>query len=141
MQMRKCFRNYRKGIVLKKIQKIFLLCAFISLIGVRLNNTFSWVSSLTVAGVFLSIFDIITHIWYDNPKGKIKRNGIYIFWLVSSIVIEVVLIFLMIVNIGSPLSWMQDSLFTDEFTIIALMLGVFQTSIISFINRNIQGKN
>lgn len=140
MQIGKCFRLYRKGTILKKIEKLFLFCAFISLFGVRLFSSLPWVSSLAVAGVFLSVLDIITHIWYDNPSGKIKRNGIYIFCLLACIIIEVVLIILMIINIASPRLWMENTSFADEFTIIALMLGVFQSSIISFMNRIIQGK-
>lgn len=140
MQMRKCFRLYRRGIILKKFKKFFLFCGFIGLFGVRLVNTFPWVSSLTVIGVVISVFDILDHIWYDNPRGTIKRYGIYIFGMVVNIVIEVTLIILIILNIAFPQSWMENSLFTDEFTIIALMLGVFQSSIISFLNRIIQGK-
>ena len=124
---------------MKKIEKFFLFCAFSCLFGVRLFSLFPWVSSLAVAGVFLSVFDIIAHIWYDNPRGKIKKNGIYIFCLATSITIEVVLIILMILNIASPRLWMENPLFEDEFTIIALMLGVFQSSIISFMNGIIQG--
>ena len=122
---------------LEKIEKIFLFCAFISLIVVRLRYSVSWISSISVMGVFLSMLDIITHIWNDNPLEKIEREGIYITCLVVCIIIEIVLIVMIITNIASPRLWMADSLFVDEFTIIALMLGVFQPSIISFINSTI----
>lgn len=126
---------------MKKIEKLLLLSAFICLFVIRFVNLFPWVSSLAVAGVFLSVLDIISHIWHDNPSSKIKKNEIYILCLLTSIIIEIILIVLMIINIVSPRSWMENSLFIDEVTIIALMLGVFQSSIISIINFIIQGKN
>lgn len=125
---------------MKKIKYFFLFCAFVSLLGVRLFNSFPWVSSLAVAGVFLSVFDIITHIWNDNPSSKIKNKGNYIVCLLISIIIEVTLIIFMIIDIASPREWIENNLFSDELTIIALMLAVFQQHIITFINNIIRGK-
>jgi hypothetical protein len=110
----------------------------VSLFGVRLFNSFPWVSSLAVAGVFLSVLDIITHIWNDNPNSIIRNKGRYIACLSVGIIIEVMLIIFMIINIASPRKWMENALFSDEFTILALMLAVFQQSIITFINHIIQ---
>lgn len=125
---------------MKKFKGFFLFCAFISLFGVRFFKSIPWVSSLAVTSVLISLFDITSHIWNDNSYQKIKRNGIYIFCLGVSIIIDVLLIMLIIINIVLSLSWMENDLFIDEVTIIALMLNVFQASIISFINFIIQGK-
>lgn len=86
------------------------------------------------------MFDIITHIWNDNPSSKIKNKGNYIVCLLISIIIEVTLIIFMIIDIASPREWIENNLFSDELTIIALMLAVFQQHIITFINNIIRGK-
>ena len=124
---------------MKVIQKFLLFCAFAALFIIRIFVVFSWISSLALAGLFLAILDILSHVWDDNPRDKIKHPGRYIFSIVLIVLIEIILIVLTILNIATPILWLSDALFTDLLTIFVLFLGVFQPTIIRLINFCIQG--
>lgn len=129
----------RSRIDLKAIQKFLLFCAFAALFIIRIFVVFSWISSLALAGLFLAILDILSHVWDDNPRNKIKHPILYIFSILFIVLIEIILIVLTILNIATPIPWLSDALFTDLLTIFVLFLGVFQPTIIKLINFGIQG--
>lgn len=124
---------------MKVIQKFLLFCAFVVLFIIRIFVAFSWISSLALAGLLLAIFDILSHVWDDNPRDKIKHPILYIFSILFIVLIEIILIVLTILNIATPIPWLSDPLFTDLLTIFVLFLGVFQPTIIKLINFGIQG--
>ena len=125
---------------MKVIHKLLLFCAFAALFVIRIFVKFPWISSLALAGLFLAILDILSHIWNDNPKDKIKHHSLYILFIFLVVLIEIILIVLAILNIATPILWLNDALFTDLLTIFVLFLGVFQPTIIRLIIFCIQGK-
>lgn len=125
---------------MKVIHKLFLFCAFAALFVIRIFVKLPWISSLALAGLFLAILDILSHIWNDNPKDKIKHHCLYILFIFLIVLIEIILIVLTILHIATPILWLNDALFTDLLTIFVLFLGVFQPTIIRFITFCIQGK-
>jgi len=124
---------------LNGIRKFLLFCAFAALFVIRFFVEFPWISSLALAGLFLAILDILDHVWNDNTGNNIKHQKLYLFFLLLIIIIEIILIVLTILNIAAPILLLKDALFTDLLTIFVLFLGVFQPTIIRFINSVIQG--
>lgn len=122
------------------IHKLLLFCAFVALFVIRIFIKFPWVSSLALAGLFCAILDILSHIWNDNSKDKIKHHNLYILFIFLTVLIEIILIVLAILNIATPILWLSDALFTDLLTIFVLFLGVFQPTVIRLITFCIQGK-
>lgn len=123
---------------MKTIRELLFFFAFAALFVARIFVDFSWISSLALASLALAIFDILSHAWNDNPRERIKRPKLYLFFLLLVVLIEIVLIVLATFNVVQSISWLNTPLFTDLLTIFVLFLGVFQPTIISFINSHIQ---
>lgn len=85
------------------IHKLLLFCAFVALFVIRIFIKFPWVSSLALAGLFCAILDILSHIWNDNSKDKIKHHNLYILFIFLTVLIEIILIVLAILNIATPI--------------------------------------
>ncbi len=67
---------------MKGIRKFLLFCAFAALFIIRIFVEFSWISSLALAGLFLSILDILGHVWNDNISDIIKRHKLYLLFII-----------------------------------------------------------
>lgn len=111
---------------MKKLGELYLVLALVVLMFVRPVASGKWFGSVVVAGVFVTWMDTMYCVWKDNSVNNIKEKVRYgtIFTFMGAI--GFLLLVLIIVNIVKEIDWLNNPIFLDEVTLIALIICVSQ---------------
>ena len=123
---------------MKVIKNIYLVIALIVLMILRPFASGNWFGSIVVAGLFVTWMDTMNCVWQDNSNlnGREKvRYGI-IFTIMG--LVGVVLLILIIVNLVKDIDWLNNTIFLDEITLLALMICISQKSFIRLLGNIIK---
>lgn len=123
---------------MKVIKNIYLVIALIVLMILRPFASGNWFGSIVVAGLFVTWMDTMNCVWQDNSNlnGREKvRYGI-IFTIMG--LVGVVLLILIIVNLVKDIAWLNNTIFLDEITLLALMICISQKSFIRLLGNIIK---
>ena len=123
---------------MKVIKNIYLVITLIVLMILRPFASGNWFGSIVVAGLFVTWMDTMNCVWQDNSNlnGREKvRYGI-IFTIMG--LVGVVLLILIIVNLVKDIDWLNNTIFLDEITLLALMICISQKSFIRLLGNIIK---
>ncbi len=123
---------------MKKLGELYLVLALVVLMFVRPVASGKWFGSVVVAGVFVTWMDTMYCVWKDNSVNNIKEKVRYgtIFTFMGAI--GFLLLVLIIVNIVKEIDWLNNPIFLDEVTLIALIICVSQRSFIRLLSNIIK---
>ena len=86
--------------------------------------------SVVVAGLFVTWMDTMNCVWQDNSKLNGMEKVRYGVIFTSMGLIGLVLLILIVVNFVKNIDWLNNSIFLDGITLLALLICISQKSFI-----------
>lgn len=123
---------------MKVIKNLYLIIALVVLMILRPFALGDWFGSVVVAGLFVTWMDTVNCVWQNNSNlyGKEKiRYGI-IFTIMG--LVGLVLLILIIANFVKDIDWLNNEIFLDEITLLALMICISQKSFVGLLDNIIK---
>lgn len=124
---------------MKVVRDFYIFIAIIVFMIMRIINPGWWFSSTAIVGFLVSWIDTIEKVRKSNlefKNNKAKEN--FAITMLVMCLVGAVLLVLMLVNIIKPIGFMNQSLFIDEVTLLALLLCLLQDVIVNLINNIIK---
>ena len=117
------------------IKNFYIFVALLALMIVRPFAPGAWMGSVAVAGLLVTWLDTMRQVWNSNRKliSKSKKKK-YAIMLTTMAVLGIVLLVLIVINLIVGIEWLNQSLCTDEITLLSLLICLCQNAIIHFIN-------
>lgn len=123
---------------MKVIKNLYLVIALIVLMILRPFASGNWFGSVVVAGLFVTWMDTMNCVWQDNSKlnGSEKVRYGVIFIIMG--LIGLVLLIMIVVNFIKNIDWLNNTIFLDEITLLALLICISQKSFIRLLGNIIK---
>lgn len=117
------------------IKNFYIFVALLALMIVRPFAPGAWMGSVAVAGLLVTWLDTMRQVWNSNRKliSKSKKKK-YAIMLTTMAALGIVLLVLIVINLIVGIEWLNQSLCTDEITLLSLLICLCQNTIIHFIN-------
>ena len=123
---------------MKVIKNLYFVIALLVLMFLRPFASGNWFGSVVVAGLFVTWMDIINCVWHDNPKLKGREKVRYGIIFTVMGLSGLVLLILIIVNLVKGINWLNNALFLDEITLLALLICISQKSFVKLLDNIIK---
>ena len=124
---------------MKAIKNFYIIVSLLLLMVLRLFFPGDWFGSITIAGLFVTWVNTIQKVIQSNKfltqEKEKARYAIIILILSLTGLVQLILI---IVNLIVGIEWLNLPVFLDELTLLALLVCLAQSTLITFINNIIK---
>lgn len=124
---------------MEKIRDTHIFVVIIFLMIMRVVVEGKWFGCVVIAGLLISLFDIIKKIYMDNMKLVVDQQKMR--YAIVFIVLNAFFLFnciLLLLNAMMEICWLNATAFLDEITLLTLLLTLPQRLIIEKINKIIR---
>lgn len=123
---------------MKVIKNLYLVIALVVLMIIRPFATGNWFGSVVVAGLFVTWMDTMNCVWQNNSALNSREKIRYGIIFTSMGLVGLILLILIIINFVKDIAWLNDTIFLDEITLLALMICISQKSFIKLLGNIIK---
>ena len=123
---------------MKVIKNTYLILSLVVLMLLRPSATGMWFGSVVVAGLFVTWLDTMNCVWQNNSELNREQKVRYGAIFVIMALVGLGLLVLIIVNLVKNIAWLNNALFLDEITLLALVLCISQKSFVAFLGKIIK---
>lgn len=123
---------------MRVIKNLYLVIALVVLMILRPFASGNWFGSVVVAGLFVTWMDTMNCVWQGNSKLNGKEKVRYGIIFTSMGLVGVVLLALIIVNVVKDIEWLNNTIFLDEVTLLALVICISQKSFVRLLGNIIK---